>query len=81
MPCVTQDATNDVEHLNAMRCSEPVEPAGLCGAAAEWVCLSGRLYALSAAPRCLPHALVARRTGSRIRPISPAELAAGSLAS
>ena len=60
-------------------CTEHVESGELCGKAAEWVSVGGHLNALTHAPRCLPHALAARREGCHIRPISKAEFAAGIL--
>jgi hypothetical protein len=79
MPCVAQDDITAVDRPAAIVCTEPVESGGLCGEAAEWISLGGHSYALAPAPRCLPHALAARRTGCHIRPISKAEFAAGIL--
>jgi hypothetical protein len=56
-----------------------LDHGGLCDAAAEWVALGGHSYELTPVPRCLDHALAARRAGCYIRPISKDEFATGSL--
>lgn len=71
---------NDVpDHPTMITCTEPSDRGGLCDAAAEWVALGGHSYELTPVPRCLDHALAARRAGCYIRPISKEELATGSL--
>ena len=79
MPDVIQDDVEAVDRPAAIGCTEQMESGELCGEAAEWVSVGGHLTALTHAPRCLPHALTARREGCHIRPISKAEFAAGIL--
>lgn len=80
MPAVTQSEINLLERPAVMTCADPVQDGPNCQEAAEWVALGGHSYALTPVPRCLAHALAARQSGSYIRPISPAEFAAGKLA-
>ncbi len=79
MPRVTQDDFKAADRPAAIGCTEQVESGELCGEAAEWASLGGHFNALTHAPRCLAHALTARREGCHIRPISKAEFAAGTV--
>jgi hypothetical protein len=64
----------------ALICTEVDSDDEMCGLPAEWVALKGPIYSMMASPRCIAHAVAASRTGCRIRPITPAECAAGELA-
>ena len=64
----------------ALICTDVGEHDEMCGLPAEWVALEGPIYAIVASPKCIAHALAASRSGCRIRPITPAEFAAGELA-
>jgi hypothetical protein len=79
MPRVTKDEIGVSDRPPAMTCTAEIDQGALCDQAAEWVALSGPSYALIPAPRCLAHALEARRAGCHIRPISQQEFAAGRL--
>ena len=61
-------------------CTEVGADDEMCGLPAEWVALKGPIYSLVASPRCIAHAVAASQDGCRIRPITPAEFAAGELA-
>ena len=79
MPSVTEDGIHVPDPPAMITCTEPLDRGGFCDAAAEWVALGGHSYDLTPVPRCLDHALAARRAGCYIRPISKDEFAAGSL--
>jgi hypothetical protein len=79
MPSVTEDGIHVPDPPAMITCTEPLDRGGLCDAAAEWVALGGHSYELTPVPRCLDHALAARRAGCYIRPISKDEFATGSL--
>jgi hypothetical protein len=79
MTGVTDTNIDSANRQRAMACTEPMENGAVCNEPAEWVALSGPSYALTAASRCLDHALAARRAGCHIRPISGQEFAAGKL--
>jgi hypothetical protein len=64
----------------ALICTEVGADNQIYGLPAEWVALEGPIYSMVASPRCIAHAVAASRTGCRIRPITPAEYAAGELA-
>jgi hypothetical protein len=79
MTGVTETHIDNAERPPIMACTEVLEDGASCNEPAEWVALSGPSYAMTAASRCLNHALAARRAGCHIRPISQQELAAGKL--
>ena len=64
----------------ALICTEVSADDQICGLPAEWVALEGPIYSMVASLRCIAHAVAASRTGSRIRPITPAEYAVSKLA-
>ena len=64
----------------ALICTEVGADDEMCGLPAEWVALEGPIHSMVASPRCIAHALAASRAGCLIRPITPAEFAAGELA-
>ena len=64
----------------ALICTDVGPDDEMCGLPAEWVSLRGPIYSMLASPRCIAHAVAASRDGCRIRPITPAEFAAGELA-
>lgn len=79
MPGVTENDIYAPAPPAVIACTEPLDGGGSCDAAAEWVALGGHSYDLTPAPRCLDHALAARRAGYYIRPMSKDEFAIGSL--
>jgi hypothetical protein len=64
----------------ALICTEVGADGEMCGLPADWVALKGPIDSMVASPRCIAHAVAASRDGCRIRPMTPAEFAAGKLA-
>jgi hypothetical protein len=75
------DVSQSLVPAGPLICTEVSADEEMCGLPAEWVALKGPIYAMVASPKCITHAVAASQGGCRIRPITPAEFAAGELAS